>query len=722
MEKAIEIKRRAQRCIQNGDLDGALAEYEKLVGTPDSDPYNLVLLADLLFKKGNAQTAADRYLSAAKAYETAGLYKNGIAVCKKMMRLSLAPVPVYERLAALHALDGLATEASLYYMQHAELLVRENKTVDAARSLRLAFETSNENVKALERLGEVHVLAGDNHLAAEALVEAAGQYERLGQASDAERSRRRAHQMDPSVAAEAPAVPRVRDAEAIEVTPRPKVFRVPDPSERELARTVAPSANGAREFPAAEPESAPNAGAVSAPEALGGHARAGIPGVDERFERLDLGDSPDLPGSERLSLVEDAARGTTEDLAGDVTADSADDPRATGASAVPAETAGERRPPRLENHSPESPGLQFAHDPPAAATAPRLGLAEVERLLGRAQECFRSGDRDAATSALTDAAHAYEELGRAENAASIYRSLGKSAHASAEVLTMWLENCERRGDRGEGAQVACEIGDRAFNAGQLDEARRWFDRALEMDPTNELSIRRLQRLNPPPGGGGSATATVVATEASASVTEAPGASEPAPSGPPPLPKAVGETMPARARPPAAASPTTEGSGLPEPGRVEVAVGRGEAVTFDLGSLISEFQRGVEAQLSGDAQSHYDLAMAYREMGLLEQAVESFRVAAASPVFSARAAEMIGRCLLDQGRFEEAAEEFAAVLEHESLDPGTACGLSFHLGLAYEAAGRMQEALAQFERVYADQPNFPDVALKIRVLRKSLEKV
>ena len=50
MEKAIEIKRRAQRCIQNGDLDGALGEYEKLVAADDSDPYNFVLLADLLYK------------------------------------------------------------------------------------------------------------------------------------------------------------------------------------------------------------------------------------------------------------------------------------------------------------------------------------------------------------------------------------------------------------------------------------------------------------------------------------------------------------------------------------------------------------------------------------------------------------------------------------------------------------------------------------------------
>src|SRR5206468_10493412 len=77
-------------------------------------------------------------------------------------------------------------------------------------------------------------------------------------------------------------------------------------------------------------------------------------------------------------------------------------------------------------------------------------------------------------------------------------------------------------------------------------------------------------------------------------------------------------------------------------RVELAVGRSEAVSFDLGALLSEFQRGIEAQLSGDAQGHYDLAMAYREMGLLDHAVESFRMALAHPGLTHRAAEMLGR--------------------------------------------------------------------------------
>jgi len=195
LEKAIEIKRRAQRCIQNGDLDGALNEYEKLVQAEDSDPYNFVLLADLQFKRGDADQAVQRYLAAVGSYEKAGLYKNAIAVCKKMMRLSLAPAKVLERLAALHALDGLGTEAALYYMQYAETLVRDGKPAEAAGALQKAFDASPDEVKALERMSEAWMLADDTAQAARAMGAAAYAYERLGRLDQVERCRKRAEQL-----------------------------------------------------------------------------------------------------------------------------------------------------------------------------------------------------------------------------------------------------------------------------------------------------------------------------------------------------------------------------------------------------------------------------------------------------------------------------------------------------------------------------------------------
>jgi tetratricopeptide (TPR) repeat protein len=338
-----------------------------------------------------------------------------------------------------------------------------------------------------------------------------------------------------------------------------------------------------------------------------------------------------------------------------------------------------------------------------AAVAPRLTIPEIEVLLSGAQERFRTGDREGAAALLVDAALAYERADRLENAASIFRSLARGPQTSTRLLELWLANCEHRHDSREASEVSCELGDRALNDGDMSTARAWFERACDHDADNAVACRRLSRL-------AELAAADRAREPAAAIAMAQPAAQP-------------EAEPEVAAGAAAMAPATPetdtNAGAGSEGRVEMSVGRAEAVSFDLGALLSEFQRGIEAQLSGDAQSHYDLAMTYREMGLLTQAVDGFRLAAADPAFTYRAAEMIGRCLLDQGRFEEAVHEFAEALRSPKLAPEAVLGLRYQLGLAHEAAGDLNGAVAEFERVFEQQANYSDVALKLRALRTSL---
>lgn len=781
MEKAIEIKRRAQRCIQNGDLDGALSEYEKLVGFEDSDPYNYVLLADLLYKKGEQSDAADRYLSAVAAYEKASLYKNAIAVCKKMMRLSLSPAKVLQALASLHALDGLAGEAALYYVQYAEHMVRSSAPADAALALRKAFDVCQDNIKVLEQLSEAWLLAGDQHRAAQALVEAASHYRQRGQEMDAQRSTKRAATLDASVAdmpaepavaatgtagtaagsqvirleredlpapesivADASGLDLVEDAQGvaasrqglvIETTARVSgVMARPDLRGRGVEgfdsgrhEIAAPEGEPAGEEaipPGASPEDfAANEADVAAFGAVDG-PRAAQPAADETEEDSDGGvqfviDEESLAepvAAEADSEEDEAASGESvyeiaiedeEPGTYSVEAEPADEPEAANERVVVIEEENEPQSPAPAAHeepvTTSAPGLTFgspaagtqaspARQPEKQGPAPpgtqhgthraatqgpttqEIGLQQVEALLTQAQEQFRSGDREHASTTLARAAQAYEVLGRFDSAATIYRSLGRSASVSQSVLELWLVNCERRGDPKEAATVACEMGDRALNGGDEPDAKRWFERAVSFDAQNETAKRRLQRLAGAGAGGGGPVALASA----------------APAGTPPI----------------------------EAGRVEVAVGRGEAVTFDLSGLLSEFQRGVEAQLAGDAQSHYDLGMTYREMGLLDQAVDSFRVAVGEPRLAARALEMIGRCHAGQGRWAEAVGEFRRALQQPVPEGGDA-ELRFHFAHALVELGEAESALAEYEIVSEQMPGYEDVDERIAALHRVL---
>ncbi len=683
MEKAIEIKRRAQRCVQNGDLDGALAEYEKLIQVEDSDPYNFVLLADLHFKKGDLNSAAQRYLTAAAAYEKAGLYKNAIAVCKKMLRLSLSPSSVLERLAALHALDGLTTESALYYMQFAEGLVREDRLEEAATSLRKAFDTCPENIKGLERLAEVQVLLGDKPASSTTWLEAATNYQRAGLLQDADRCRARADQLSggaaESSAASAPAPAPARPA-AYEVHD-PTALSLPGTAEAHVGPPRLPSlVTSEPEVADAEPEIAIEEPAPTAETAPPRFEAPRLETVEREMASFANTVAPGAAaqGIEHGSSLAPAPPPAAIEVPEDAPAEAAE-------VIEEAPVAEDEAPVGVAPHATaEAPGLAFASASAPAAADPEAEAAErraaqvrrVEDLLQLAQSQFRAGERDAASHTLVEAAGAYDSLGQHDSAATIYRSLGKSTHAGREVMTLWLQNCELRRDHVEAAQVACELGDRSLNEGDNDSAKGWFERALAYDASNAVARRRLQRLT---GDAGA---------------------------------------PALAAAPVGAAPD---SPQMEMGRVEVAVGRGEAVTFDLGSLVAEFQRGVEVQLGGDPQGHYDLGMTYREMGLLEQAVDSFRTAGRTPGFELRCAEMVGRCLLDQGRFDEAAAEFQGALSRNHIAPEMAADLHYQLGLAHESAGRAGDALASFERSYAIQPNNPEVVNRIRALRPGPER-
>src|SRR5206468_4933277 len=90
----------------------------------------------------------------------------------------------------------------------------------------------------------------------------------------------------------------------------------------------------------------------------------------------------------------------------------------------------------------------------------------------------------------------FESFDRLDNAASIYRSLCNGPHATTPMLELWLRNCERREDRREAGQVACDLGDRALQDDDLDRARAWFERAALYDQNNLVARRRLERLRP----------------------------------------------------------------------------------------------------------------------------------------------------------------------------------------------------------------------------------
>jgi pilus assembly protein FimV len=149
----------------------------------------------------------------------------------------------------------------------------------------------------------------------------------------------------------------------------------------------------------------------------------------------------------------------------------------------------------------------------------------------------------------------------------------------------------------------------------------------------------------------------------------------------------------------------EATGVNAPGEVSIE------------ELFREFQKGVAEQLrEEDYDTHFNLGIAYREMGLLDEAIREFQMAAKSPELGVEATSMIGSCYLEHGLPEQAAEWYSRALEMPGLATEIQLGLRYELGRAHEANGNLDSALASFGEVLAVNPGFRDVVDRVARLR------
>jgi tetratricopeptide (TPR) repeat protein len=134
------------------------------------------------------------------------------------------------------------------------------------------------------------------------------------------------------------------------------------------------------------------------------------------------------------------------------------------------------------------------------------------------------------------------------------------------------------------------------------------------------------------------------------------------------------------------------------------------------SLFSEFKRGVSRTLGeGDVETHFDLGIAYREMGLLDDAIGEFHYALGSTVRRLDALHMMGLCALDVGRAIDAIGHLEQALASPDVPAERETALRFDLGRAHETQGDRDRALDAFRRVAELDAEFQDVGVRIQAL-------
>jgi tetratricopeptide (TPR) repeat protein len=127
----------------------------------------------------------------------------------------------------------------------------------------------------------------------------------------------------------------------------------------------------------------------------------------------------------------------------------------------------------------------------------------------------------------------------------------------------------------------------------------------------------------------------------------------------------------------------------------------------------------------DLETHYNLGIAFREMGLLEEAISEFqKVAKASDSgrpfrYTMQCCTLLGLAFMEKGQPAIAAIWYERALLTPGMDPESTLALRYDLGVAQESAGEAEAALKSFSQVYAMNIDYRDVAERIATLQKPI---
>ncbi len=146
---------------------------------------------------------------------------------------------------------------------------------------------------------------------------------------------------------------------------------------------------------------------------------------------------------------------------------------------------------------------------------------------------------------------------------------------------------------------------------------------------------------------------------------------------------------------------------------------------ELSEVFQEFRSelGEMGEEDEDLETHYNLGIAYREMGLLDEAIGEFQkvakaVQAGKPFpYAMNCSTLLAMSFMDKGEPKIASLWYERALQVPGLDPEAILALRYDLAVSLDMAGESNAALNSFRQVYAMNIDYRDVADRIATLQK-----
>ena len=186
----------AEKYVQQGKLQNAISEYEKILKSDAKDLTVTNTVGDLYARLGENDKATDCFKNVGDAYASQGFTVKAIAMYKKISKLKPSLESLL-KLAELYTQQGLFNDARAQYLQVAEEFLKTGELENAVRIFQKILEMDPENTTMRVKLAEVYIRLGKKNEAWQIFSAAAESLRAKGSLSGAEEILQRMLTLDP---------------------------------------------------------------------------------------------------------------------------------------------------------------------------------------------------------------------------------------------------------------------------------------------------------------------------------------------------------------------------------------------------------------------------------------------------------------------------------------------------------------------------------------------
>jgi tetratricopeptide (TPR) repeat protein len=142
---------------------------------------------------------------------------------------------------------------------------------------------------------------------------------------------------------------------------------------------------------------------------------------------------------------------------------------------------------------------------------------------------------------------------------------------------------------------------------------------------------------------------------------------------------------------------------------------------DILSIFNEFKKGLATEIDEkDHETHYNLGLAYKELGLIDDAIKEFQIARDDPQTFLSSSSMLSICYKEKGFYSLAIEVLSSTIEKMKDRDESYWAIKYDLADAYEKNGNLKEALELYTEIYGWNAGFRDIPERINQVEVQMQ--